>query len=241
MKKGEVLLTPTLSKYIDFKDKVVVVIDVFRATSTILSAFNSGQRRVLTTSEVSIALKHKGLEYVIAGERNGKKLDHFDMGNSPVEIEAHLGSEPTFLLTTTNGTQCIELAYRENAAEVLIASFANVSAIISYLNSQSKDVIIFCAGWKGMFNLEDSLCAGYILKGLQSGFYLADDSSQMVLGLCDASDGMPYEYLKRASHFNRLAEYGNHADLVWSCNLDAVSMVPFLESLRKGVATLAVK
>ena len=124
----EVVLSPALLHLSDISSKNVVVIDILRATSTICTAIHEGAEAVKAVKDVEQA-KALGVEgYITAAERNGQKIDGFDMGNSPFECMngAVLGKK--IALTTTNGTKCIEAAANAGAANVLSGSFLNIDA-----------------------------------------------------------------------------------------------------------------
>jgi 2-phosphosulfolactate phosphatase len=139
-----------------------IVVDVLRATSTIVQALTSGYRRVLCCAEVEEALELRaGLgKGVLAGERNAVEIPGFDLGNSPREFVDPLGE--TLILTTTNGTRAI-LAAAESAETVLIGSLLNLAAVAAAAR-EGGDVEVVCAGLQGRFTIDDAYCAGRIAE-----------------------------------------------------------------------------
>src|SRR5690606_3125852 len=102
--------------------------------------------------EECLSMKSKG--YFTSGERDGKKVDGFDLGNSPFEYMDEKLKGQRIAFTTTNGTQAI--AKSIGAREIIIGSFLNLTALTNYLNEGQNDILVVCAGWKGRFNLEDT-------------------------------------------------------------------------------------
>src|SRR5437016_4411967 len=129
MKKSvEVCFSPQLFDLFNHEDHIVVVIDVLRATSSICIAFQNGVDHIIPVSSVdeSMALKSQG--YLVAAERNGEKIEGFDLGNSPFSyMDEHIRGNK-IALTTTNGTQAIYAA--RNAFKVVVGSFLNLDALI---------------------------------------------------------------------------------------------------------------
>lgn len=156
----QVCLTPKLFNLYADKKSIVVVVDVLRATSTMCIAFENGVDRIIPVSKVEEALEYRssGENFILAAERNGKPVKSFDFGNSPQSYVNMDVEGRTVVMTTTNGTKSINMAKKDH--KVVIGSFLNLQAIAEWLISRDEDVIIFCAGWKDKFNLEDTLFAG---------------------------------------------------------------------------------
>ena len=146
---------------------VAVVVDVLRATSTIVQALASGYRRVLCCAEIDEARKLRELlgEGVLAGERLAQAIPGFDLGNSPAEFVEPRGE--TVILTTTNGTRAI-VAAAAGAETVLVGSLLNLAAVANAARDAGADVEVVCAGVDGRFTLDDAYCAGRI-AGLLGG------------------------------------------------------------------------
>ncbi len=163
--------------------KIVVIIDVMRATSAICSAFENGVKKIIPVSTVAEANEYQKKGYLIAGERDGFKLEQFDFGNSPHDFNNPIIKDKTLVLTTTNGTNACNLA--KNAKQVLIGAFSNLSALNNYIEQQNLDVLLFCSGWKGKFNIEDTLFAGALANELlQNKNYESDcDSTNAAMQL----------------------------------------------------------
>ena len=217
--KIDVVLSPNLLELYDLSGKIVVVIDVLRATSTMCAAMSNGVRHIKPVATVEEALKHQGGDWLVAGERNGEKVTGFDFGNSPAEYTKDVVDRKQLVLTTTNGTKCI-LASTQ-ADEVLIGSFFNYSKLGEYLKSSAKDVILLCAGWKNRVNLEDSVFAGYLVDYLKESHTWESDAVELVhLAATTAMNDLE-AFLYNASHAKRFRRLGNHEDLKRCCAIDA--------------------
>ncbi|MGH2997056.1 MAG: 2-phosphosulfolactate phosphatase [Gaiellaceae bacterium] len=140
-----------------------VVVDVLRATSTIVQALAAGYRRVLCCAEVeeALALRDRLGEAVLAGERRTERIPGFDLGNSPREFLEPRGE--TLVLTTTNGTRAI-VAAAAVSKEVLVGSLLNLDAVARAARAGGGDVEVVCAGLQGGFTLDDAYCAGRIAE-----------------------------------------------------------------------------
>ena len=142
---------------------VGIVVDVLRATSTIPQALAAGYRRVLCCAEIDQArsLRAEIEGSLVGGERDAQRIEGFDVGASPREF-----LEPradTLILSTTNGTQMI-LRAAERCDVVLLGSLLNLGAVGEEVRGRGEDVVVFCAGFKGAFALDDAYCAGRIVS-----------------------------------------------------------------------------
>jgi 2-phosphosulfolactate phosphatase len=142
--------------------KTVIVLDIFRCTSTIVTALANGCKEVIPARSVmearEIASKYEPGTVVLAGEIKGAKIDDFDFGNSPLEFSQEAIRDKTVILSTTNGTEAIKSS--KPAKNIIISSFLNVSAACSRAVTYHKDIIIVCSGTEGNISLEDLMAAG---------------------------------------------------------------------------------
>ena len=164
-------LSPALLHLYDVKDTVVVVIDVFRATSTIASALHNGAKYVIPVDAVSMAIEiSRQINGIAAGERDGKLAEGLGYGNSPLEYTRSFIEDKILVLTTTNGTKLLHMALANGADDIITGSFPNLSSVCSYLIQQNKNTVPACAGWKDRFNLEDTLFAGAVIHKVKEYF-----------------------------------------------------------------------
>jgi 2-phosphosulfolactate phosphatase len=232
-KTAEVILSPLLINSYDIKDKIVVVIDVFRATTSICVALESQFKSIITTLKIEDAIKLKKEHNLIAGERDGNKLEGFDIGNSPSEIINYKNSIDEIVLTSTNGTKCIELAYNNFAKEIWIGSLNNVGSIAEKLNKTPENVVFLCAGWKNKANVEDTFMAGKCLNEMKENFDINSDSCFLAMRL---ATGETTELLRNAEHYMRLKEKGNLNDLEICMQINTSSKIPKVISFSSGIA-----
>jgi 2-phosphosulfolactate phosphatase len=145
-----------------------IVVDVMRATSTIVQALASGYRRVLCCSEVDDALalrEELGDEAITGGEREAKRIEAFDAGASPREFVEPRAE--TLILSTTNGTRAI-VAAASACAEVVVGSLVNLEAVATRAREGGEDTVVLCAGYKDAFAIDDAYCAGRIVALLEA-------------------------------------------------------------------------
>lgn len=230
----EVVLSPALLHLANVKNKNVVVIDILRATSTICTAIHEGALAVRPVNTVEEALIFKNQDYLTAAERDGCKLDGFDMGNSPFECMNGVVKERKLALTTTNGTKCITAASIAGAVNVLAGSFLNIDATAEWLIRDGRDVVLLCAGWKDKVNLEDSLFAGALadLIAGKTDTTIDCDSTHMAMDLFRLSASDIAEYLVKSSHYQRLSHLHHQEDMVYCLKMNLFGTVAGLKNLE---------
>ena len=221
------LLSPRLLDLYDVNDSIVVIIDVFRATSTIVTALYNGAEKVIPVSGVEecIAIGKK-LGAVTAGERDGKIIEGLQHGNSPAEYFRSFIEGKTLVLTTTNGTKLLHMALDRNAAEVITGSFPNLSSVCDHLASSKKNIILGCSAWKDRFNLEDTLFAGAVISQIKKYFTIHCDSSLMAEDMYQLHCKDIYTFIKQTTHWHRLAGYGLEKDLEYCVTEDVANVLP---------------
>ncbi len=229
-RKVEVVPSPALFPvYFENTDCIVVVIDVFRATSAICAAFESGIDSLIpvATLEEAIAYKQKG--FLVGAERNAEIVEGFDFGNSPLGFKDGQFKDQTLVLTTTNGTKAVDMA--KPAHKVIIGAFTNLTAVCDYIEREDKDVLLLCAGWKDRFNLEDTLFAGAVVQKISQNlrFTNLSDSSIAAVNMFNAAEGDLYNFLGESSHRKRLSRLNMEEDIIYCLTLDQSNIVPVLE------------
>lgn len=227
MPKVEVCLSPELIHLFDLEGKIVVVTDILRATSCMTVGLAKGVAAIkpVATLDECRALKAEG--FFTAAERNGGKVDGFDIGNSPFSYMEDRFKGEKIAATTTNGTLAITKSIR--ADEVIIGSFLNLSTVFNYLIKGAKDVIIHCAGWKGNYSLEDTLFAGALIEKLQSDFSLSDDASFSALSGYQVSKNNLLDTVLSSAHAKRLEKYDIRNDIELCCTIDKYDVLPYLK------------
>ena len=229
MKTIEVCLTPELLRHHDLANKTVVVIDIFRATSCMVTALANGIQSIIPVSTVAEAkvLQNKG--YLTAAERHGAKVDGFDLDNSPFSyLEPHLKGK-TIAITTSNGTQAIRAAQDAGAYEVLIGAFLNIHTLVNHLKQRAESVCLLCAGWKGKVNLEDSFFAGAVVHYLAETFTTINDDCTLAQAVYLRGEENPVRFLEQSAHYHRLETLGNYDDITFCLQRGIYTNIPILK------------
>ena len=220
--------SPALLNLYPLQDTIVVIIDVFRATSTIATALYNGATRVIPVEDVDTC-KQLGYEIegaITAGERDGKVIEGLQYGNSPAEYPRDFIAGKTLVLTTTNGTKLLHRAVNNGAAEVITGSFPNLGAVCEHLLNQNKNVILGCSAWKDRVNLEDTLFAGAVIQKIKKHFTIHCDSSLMAEQVYQQHQNNLYEFIQHTTHWHRLAAYGLEKDLQYCISINVANVLP---------------
>jgi len=226
----EVCLSPALLHLYDTKGTVVVIIDVFRATSTIAAALHNGAKSVIPVAGVleCIDLGKQIDNSITAGERDGKVAEGLQYGNSPSEYPREFIEGKTLVLTTTNGTRLLHMV--QDADTIITGSFLNLSAVCDFLIASGKNVLLGCAAWKDRFNLEDTLFAGAVVNRIKEHYTMNCDSARAANYLYEHSSETSFiEFLKDSSHYKRLSAYGLAGDMEYCATPDLHPVVPILK------------
>lgn len=233
-----VALTPAELHGADLQSETVVVIDVFRAATTMVTALAHGCRMVipaLTPEEARTrAREFPRKAILLGGERGGEPIDGFDLGNSPLEYDADRVAGRVVILTTSNGTQALLRA--SGAAATAVGALVNAKAIAQWAQDQARDLVLACAGEAGKASLEDTVCAGAIIEEVSLG--------GGALGLSDTAAiarGVARDYRHRLDDLRvesgwarQLMGRGRETDLAACLARDAWPLVPIF---RNGVVT----
>jgi 2-phosphosulfolactate phosphatase len=228
MRTIDVCLSPDLMHLYSVKDHSVVVVDILRATSCMTTAFAHGIGSIVPFAQLAECLAMKAKNYFTAGERDGKKVDGFDLGNSPFEYMAPELKGTNIAFTTTNGTQAIVKSI--GASEIIIGSFLNLSVVADHVRNSKHNVLVVCAGWKGKVNLEDTLFAGALVEKLRDILEPSCDAPLAAHHLYLQAKNDMVEFLKDSSHVKRLARLGIQKDIEFCLTPDQYYVVPVLEN-----------
>jgi 2-phosphosulfolactate phosphatase len=218
------------------QSRVVAVIDVLRASTTIAVALANGARTVIPLeSPEDVVTRAKQFEragVLLAGERRMLKMDGFDLGNSPVEHTRETVEGKTVLLTTTNGTHAL-LAV-QGARDVVVASYVNMSAVSAMLRAALRgdaDVTIVCAGQDRQFALEDAACAGRYVHQITKRLQQAElNDAALAASLIDRKYGDNLMRLfSTAAHGRALAAAGFEGDLAACAAVDSYPVIPIFQ------------
>ena len=225
----EVCYTPQAYSLFHKDNSIVVVIDIFRATSAIVTAFYNGVSKMIPVATVEEAREYQKNGFMAAAERDGEVIEGFELGNSPFGYMNSKVKGKTIAISMTNGTQAIEASRK--ASKILVGSFLNLDVLCEYLSSQKKDVILVCAGWKNKFNLEDTIFAGAVVNKLttESGFEITCDSAIASNHLYAIAKDDLFEFLSNSSHRNRLAKLDLERDIKYCLTPNQCPVIPVME------------
>jgi 2-phosphosulfolactate phosphatase len=221
-------VSPALLHLYDLNNAVVVIIDVFRATSTIASALHNGAKCVIPVDTVPKAIElGKQLGGIAAGERDGKIADGLQHGNSPLEYSLDFVKDKTLVLTTTNGTRLLQMALDQQADTIITGSFPNLNAVCNFLLQQNKNVVLGCAGWKDRYNLEDTLFAGAVIHRVKEQFTIHCDSSLTAEQLYKQVKDDLIGFAPKLTHYHRLVErFGLIEDIRFCLTENVANVLP---------------
>ena len=218
--------------------RVQVVIDCIRATSTIAQALAAGYERVVCVGEIADALRERAPRVVLGGEREGVRIEGFDLGNSPAEYEVPQGS--TLVLTTTNGTRAI-LRAADEAEIVLIGAMSCLEPVARAVArlAGDGDVAIRCAGVRGEVALDDVYVAGRLVERIEelAGPAFLTDGARTARAIARAY-AEPLAALADSQSARDLDGTGHEPDIAW-CALESVfDIVPRVSGISAGRAVI---
>lgn len=234
MRKIDVCLSPDLVHLYDLTDTAVVVVDIFRATSCMVTAFAHGASEILPVEDIDFCLSQKNNGYLISAERNGITPEGFDFDNSPFSYQVEKVKNAKICVTTTNGTVALRRA--EKAPLLMVGAFLNVSMVVKALKAWKGNALVLCAGWKGKPNLEDTLFAGCVIDELHGQYIVADDAALMAWQNYNIASKDLQTAVKNSSHVNRLLKLGIEKDIAFCLEKDKYSVLPIWQenALRLG-------
>jgi 2-phosphosulfolactate phosphatase len=225
------VLTPSLLDLYEVNDSIVVIIDVFRATSTMATALYNGASKIIPVDSAELCIEMgKQTGGITAGERDGKIIPGLAYGNSPSEYPRSFIENKTLVITTTNGTKLLHMALKQGAKEVITGSFPNLSKVVSFLKEQNANIILGCSGWKNRFNIEDTLFAGAVIEEIKDQFTIHCDSSYMANNLYNMHKADLPNYIKTLTHWHRLAAYGLEEDMLYCISKDVAPSLPIFKN-----------
>ncbi|SFS83310.1 2-phosphosulfolactate phosphatase [Paenibacillus sp. BC26] len=213
-----------------FTHRTAIVIDVLRATSTIVAALEAGAAGIVPVETVLEARALQSGGNLIAGERFCRKIPGFDLGNSPEEFTADNVLGRRIVLTTTNGTRAIHKAMR--ADHVLVGSLNNAAACARTALELRRDIVLLCAGSHDEFALEDGLCAGLLISELQQlspAPLEMNDIGSAMLGLYKSAGTTIHEMLQTSTTGKRLYKNGSGRDIERCSQVNISGIVPRMQ------------
>ena len=216
----------------DLTGSTVVVIDVLRATSSVVEALVNGAQGVYPAPSTEEAIKLASSlgreDTILCGESRGLKIEGFDLGNSPGEFSAETVAGKRLVMSTTNGTRAFFLV--EDAVRVLICSFMNLSAVAA-VAMEADSLIIVCAGMEGLFSLDDAVCAEALVQRIRSASDIDIELNDAAMGAVEMAltFRINTHFLASTTTGQRLIEIGLKEDLEVCAEIDRHSVVPEMD------------
>jgi 2-phosphosulfolactate phosphatase len=233
--KVEVFFSPSQIDDLFLRDKNVVVIDVLRASTTVITALNNGAREIIPVNTIESAVKVSGNLFgdvvLRGGERNGKMIEGFNLGNSPFEYTPEAVKGKSIIFYTTNGAPAMWKA--RYAKNLLVAGFVNVSAVVEKIKEIKEDIYILCAGKQTQFCIEDAVCAGMITKLLIDDEETEIDFNDSAVAAVSLYKNFSKNLLKMArncDHGKYLIEIGFEKDIEFCAATNTYDVVPELSA-----------
>jgi 2-phosphosulfolactate phosphatase len=237
----DVFLTPGELTPGDIAGRTVVVIDVLRASSSIVEALAAGAKAIYPVASIEEALRLANTfgrdEVLLCGERKCLPIEGFDLGNSPAAFTAERVAGKTLVMSTTNGTHALTLT--TGAARVYVASLLNLSAVAEELAAAEVDPVILCAGRERRFAIEDATCAGELAARLlerRPGDWAMNDGAHTAIALADRF-GNDVGMFERAEGGRSIVSAGLAEDLAFCAQLDRHDILPILHERHISLAT----
>ena len=248
--KVDLFFSQAQADEMQLREKNVIVIDVLRSSTTVAAALSNGAREVIPVGSIESAVKISGSLFgdvtLRGGERNGKIIQGFNMGNSPLEYSEATVRGKSIIFCTTNGS--LAMVKSRYARIMAVGAFVNMSAIIEFVQGLNSDVLLLCAGRPaavGGFSLEDVVCAGMIIHTLQGKNTSVEltDSSLAAHSLYKTFGRSIPKLLKNTDHGKYLTEIGFGEDIKVCAEVDSIPVVPVLSGtaikLRKDTVLVA--
>ncbi len=217
----------------EVRNRRVVVIDVLRAASVIVTALDNGAKGVIPVEDMSeagqIAQNLDASRYLLCGEKGGVKIEGYHLGNSPLEYKSEVVKDKTLILNTTNGSKAI--AKCESANEIYVASFLNISAIVEKLKSSDESFILICSGYINRLSIEDLLCAGHILYDYYNGKLpvSATDGARVAFALYEQFGSDIPAMISGSNHAYRLEKIDYADDIAYCSQKDITKTIPVMK------------
>jgi 2-phosphosulfolactate phosphatase len=228
----DVFLTPGEITPNSLSGRTVVVLDILRASTSIVQALSAGAKSIFPVASIEEALRLANTfgrdEVLLAGERKCLPIEGFDLGNSPLEFTRDRVGGKVLVMTTTNGTAAMTLS--ANAAKVFIGSLLNVGAVVGELVRLQADPAFVCAGREKHFSLEDATCAGEFAMRVMAereGEWVLNDGARAALALA-REFGTGEDLFAMTAGGKSILEAGLKDDLAFCAQVDVHDILPVL-------------
>ncbi len=228
---AEIFFTPAQVDDLFLRDKNVAVVDVLRASTTIITALSNGAREIIPVPSIESAVKISGSLFgdvtLRGGERHAKMIEGFNLGNSPAEYTEETVKGKSIIFCTTNGSLAITKG--RYAKNLVVAGFVNISKVAEFLASLGEDFFILCAGNQNNFCIEDVVCAGMILSKTEQILgqnFVIGDSGLAAMSLYKTYNRSILKMIRQSDHGKYLTELGFREDIKFCSGIDCIPVVP---------------
>lgn len=227
--------SPALYQHYKSDNDTVVVVDVFRASATMCMMLSNGASAIIPVSSSELAQEYKSKGFLVGAERNTKRCEFADFGNSPFDYTPEKVSGKEIVFTTTNGTRAIDVA--SDSKELLIGTFPNIDAVVDKCLSSAERVVILCAGWNNRISIEDTIFGGALAEKLlrKANIKLDSDAIRMTYELWLRVKDNLEEYLKVSDHYQRLINNSADGDIDFCITQNSISIVPVYNKTDKKI------
>ncbi len=235
--RADLFMVPGPIKEKGLAGKTLVMIDVLRASTTICYALNAGAKSVIPVSEPGEATEMRakiGIDNsLLCGERDGVKIENFDLGNSPLEYTEEKVSGKNIVLTTSNGTRTYGRS--KNSGLIITGAIVNISAVAARVARENNDLAILCAGHLEHFSIEDTICGGMLIHKLltdEKRTMELNDAASLALLLYRSNSRALKETIAQGEHGRFLEKIGFGEDVALAAAADSIPVLPILEDSR---------
>ncbi|MDR2139709.1 MAG: 2-phosphosulfolactate phosphatase [Tannerella sp.] len=221
----DVCFSPALYPYYHRAEAAAVIVDIFRATTTLVAAFESGARSILPVASTEEAEAWKIRGWPVGAERNVCRCPFADFGNSPFDYTPEKVAGKEIVFTTTNGTKAIRCA--GEAYRIVTGAFINLQAVADDCLRERRPVVVVCSGWENKINIEDTLFGGALVENLLPyGYRPAGDAARIALSLWKEAKKDLRGYLEQTEHIGRLRSAGLEDNIPFCLTLNRSSLLP---------------
>jgi 2-phosphosulfolactate phosphatase len=230
----DVEFVPQDSRKASERGDLIIVIDVLRASTSIITSLANNAKSVtpVQTLQEALQLKKEHSNYVLVGERNGVKIQGFNLGNSPISLTVENVQNKNLIMKTTNGTKT--LIKLQGSKWVVIGAFLNASAVAKksaeIASKNGVGISVVLAGEENHFALEDFICAGAIVERLSNSITeLSDKALGALLAFNGAKQNLQ-KNISKSKHAQDLLKIGFSEDIEFACKIDLYNLVPFYKN-----------
>ena len=219
----------------NLKNRLVVMVDVLRTSTSICVALKNKAKEIIPVSSVPDAMELAANlsrdNILLCGEREGRLIDGFDLGNSPFEYSQETVSGKSLIFSSTNGS--VALIKSHSAYLTIVCGFVNVSACLDFIMGNNHDLLVVCAGNNDRFALEDAVCGGFLIHLLQQEIERSmelNDGAEAAVILYQQYNDRYYELLQNCSHGRYLTSLNLESDLRICAEVDSINLAPIYKA-----------